>query len=153
MVFRHSPHVNSSTYLFMAVVAEWLRRWTRNPLGSARAGSNPADCACFSVVEARKLTHLLSCDGLKLPSMLFQTYTSSLPLHCRVCDWWWARSSIGMGQPNEYLNVLPQIGIFRLTCQITWMLCLPLLSPVQSIQILDASPQLGRLAQLVRASC
>ena len=28
-----------------AVVAEWLRRWTRNPLGSARAGSNPADCA------------------------------------------------------------------------------------------------------------
>ena len=31
-----------------AVVAEWLRRWTRNPLGSARAGSNPADCAHFS---------------------------------------------------------------------------------------------------------
>ena len=26
-------------------MAEWLRRWTRNPLGSARAGSNPADCA------------------------------------------------------------------------------------------------------------
>ena len=25
------------------VVAEWLRRWTRNPLGSPRAGSNPAD--------------------------------------------------------------------------------------------------------------
>ena len=24
-------------------MAEWLRRWTRNPLGSARAGSNPAD--------------------------------------------------------------------------------------------------------------
>ena len=24
------------------VVAEWLRRWTRNPLGSSRAGSNPA---------------------------------------------------------------------------------------------------------------
>lgn len=27
-----------------AVVAEWLRRWTRNPLGSARTGSNPVDC-------------------------------------------------------------------------------------------------------------
>ena len=25
------------------VVAEWLRRWTRNPLGSSRAGSNPSD--------------------------------------------------------------------------------------------------------------
>ncbi|VDO15480.1 unnamed protein product, partial [Rodentolepis nana] len=23
-------------------MAEWLRRWTRNPLGSPRAGSNPA---------------------------------------------------------------------------------------------------------------
>ena len=30
------------------VVAEWLRRWTRNPLGSSRAGSNPADNAYFS---------------------------------------------------------------------------------------------------------
>ena len=24
-------------------MAEWLRRWTRNPLGSPRAGSNPAN--------------------------------------------------------------------------------------------------------------
>ena len=23
-------------------MAEWLRRWTRNPMGIARAGSNPA---------------------------------------------------------------------------------------------------------------
>ncbi len=30
-----------------AVVAEWLRRLTRNQLGSARAGSNPADCVTF----------------------------------------------------------------------------------------------------------
>ena len=27
-----------------AVVAEWLRRWTRNPMGFPRAGSNPAGC-------------------------------------------------------------------------------------------------------------
>ena len=25
------------------VVAEWLRRWTRNPLGFPRVGSNPTD--------------------------------------------------------------------------------------------------------------
>ena len=36
-------------------VSEWLRRWTRNPLGSARRGSNPLGvgslCACcFSCV-------------------------------------------------------------------------------------------------------
>ena len=37
----------SSKHIFwhIAVVAEWLRRQTRNLLGSARAGSNPADCA------------------------------------------------------------------------------------------------------------
>ena len=29
-------------------VAEWLRRWTRNPLGSARVGSNPTGVV-FSV--------------------------------------------------------------------------------------------------------
>ncbi len=29
------------------VVAEWLRRWTKNPLGSPRTGSNPADYAAF----------------------------------------------------------------------------------------------------------
>ena len=29
--------------LVKVVVAEWLRRWTRNPLGSPRAGSNPTD--------------------------------------------------------------------------------------------------------------
>ena len=28
-----------------AVMAEWLRRWTRNPMGSPRAGSNPAHSA------------------------------------------------------------------------------------------------------------
>ena len=27
-------------------LSEWLRRWTRNPLGSARRGSNPLAVAC-----------------------------------------------------------------------------------------------------------
>jgi hypothetical protein len=31
-------------FSYKAVVAEWLRRWTLNPMGYARAGSNPADC-------------------------------------------------------------------------------------------------------------
>ena len=32
-------------------MAEWLRRWTANPLGSARAGSNPADVAfCYNSI-------------------------------------------------------------------------------------------------------
>ena len=28
-------------------MSEWLRRWTRNPLGSARRGSNPLGVVCF----------------------------------------------------------------------------------------------------------
>ena len=32
------------TCITAAVVAEWLRRWTWNPMGSARVGSNPANC-------------------------------------------------------------------------------------------------------------
>ena len=28
-------------------MAEWLRRWTANPLGSARAGSNPVIVELF----------------------------------------------------------------------------------------------------------
>ena len=31
----------------LVVVAEWLRRWTRNPLGSPRVGSNPADYVSY----------------------------------------------------------------------------------------------------------
>ena len=30
-------------------VSEWLRRWTRNPLGSARRGSNPLGVAHLRV--------------------------------------------------------------------------------------------------------
>ena len=38
---------NKIVNLQEAVVAEWLRRLTRNQLGYARAGSNPADCERF----------------------------------------------------------------------------------------------------------
>ena len=43
VLLLHSPAIPSSwTVLeFVDEVAEWLRRWTANPLGSARAGSNP----------------------------------------------------------------------------------------------------------------
>ena len=30
-------------------VSEWLRRWTRNPLGSARRGSNPLGVVAYAV--------------------------------------------------------------------------------------------------------
>ena len=37
-------------HITVVVVAEWLRRWTRNPLGSLRAGSNPATTKSCSLV-------------------------------------------------------------------------------------------------------
>ena len=46
-----SIFLNCESYQ-QAVVAEWLRRLTRNQMGIARAGSNPADCEYFSSVEA-----------------------------------------------------------------------------------------------------
>lgn len=45
------------------VVAEWLRRWTRNPLGFPRAGSNPADYGAFIF----KYLHFeISCVGKRI---------------------------------------------------------------------------------------
>ena len=35
-------------------MAERLRRWTRNPLGSPRAGSNPADYVIFVFFKVLK---------------------------------------------------------------------------------------------------
>ena len=46
-------------HMYTVVVAEWLRRWTRNPLGSSRAGSNPADNEDFAVLPHRLVAELL----------------------------------------------------------------------------------------------
>ena len=44
-------------------MAEWLRRWTANPLGSARAGSNPADVEFFSRDSVVVITFALHAKG------------------------------------------------------------------------------------------
>ena len=44
-----------------AVVAEWLRRLTRNQLGSPRAGSNPAHCVFFFLFFLLLFFFLLAC--------------------------------------------------------------------------------------------
>ncbi len=41
-----------------AVVAEWLRRQTRNLLGSARTGSNPVDCDIFWCWSVKCILHV-----------------------------------------------------------------------------------------------
>ncbi|KRX51205.1 hypothetical protein T05_7127 [Trichinella murrelli] len=42
-----SWHVTLSRVKLLPAVAEWLRRLTRNQLGSARTGSNPVCCVRF----------------------------------------------------------------------------------------------------------
>ncbi len=52
-------------------MAEWLRRWTRNPLGSPRAGSNAADYAAFLNATEKWLSFLL------VPCKLFSSLSAS----------------------------------------------------------------------------
>ena len=48
--------LNLQHYLQEAVVAEWLRRLTRNQMGYARAGSNPANCEnIFILIKPKKI--------------------------------------------------------------------------------------------------
>ena len=59
--------VLAGIYTIKVVVAEWLRRWTRNPLGSPRAGSNPADyvnddCCFFQSQRTYFYTRAITID-------------------------------------------------------------------------------------------
>ena len=72
-------------------MSEWLRRWTRNPLGSARRGSNPLGVVTSC---AEGLVSLLSFPALRLapppPSLVLRPLPAFLPL-CEVlasARWW-----------------------------------------------------------------
>ena len=44
-----------------AAMAEWLRRWTRNPVGYPRAGSNPAcSVTSFLLIALARLSDYLN---------------------------------------------------------------------------------------------
>ena len=45
--FKNPIHNRNRIKCGRAVLAEWLRRWTWNPMGSPRVGSNPADSVPF----------------------------------------------------------------------------------------------------------
>ena len=58
-------------HIFSAVVvAEWLRRQTRNLLGSARAGSNPADYAFFFFFSSSHIHCLLFFSSTRSPKFV-----------------------------------------------------------------------------------
>ena len=72
----------------VAVMAEWLRRWTRNPMGYSRAGSNPVHSEAGVFLTLHCLGALCRV-GLKLSIKWLLVFQQSAPfLHCgmiRLC--------------------------------------------------------------------
>src|SRR4029434_5713530 len=52
--------------------SEWLRRWTRNPLGSPRPGSNPADYVDYCIWRVARDCRLSQGDALSSVTSRFQ---------------------------------------------------------------------------------
>ena len=78
MLYIHFLDLNIST----VVVAEWLRRWTRNPLGSSRAGSNPADNAkFFSLLNYRNCLFFIKTFKTHITNLLKHPCESYLCQH------------------------------------------------------------------------
>ena len=65
------------------VVAEWLRRWTRNPLGSPRAGSNPADNELIFSLFCHLITWVTYCDWF-LSLVVGRLLRDNVPLNSTV---------------------------------------------------------------------
>nr|XP_049619311.1 uncharacterized protein LOC125994133 [Syngnathus scovelli] len=77
------------------VVAEWLRRWTRNPLGSPRAGSNPADNETDFVLESCCQPHHMHFDNVRtLPKNSYRVV---------VAEWLrrWTRNPLGSSRAGS----------------------------------------------------
>ena len=77
--------------LTAVVVAEWLRRQTRNLLGSARAGSNPADYAFFSPSLFVCLPYVCNLYTLFLllhPLFKISSFSFNLPLPPNPFHWY-----------------------------------------------------------------
>ena len=61
---QHLMYVEWEPKWKSAAMSEWLRRLTRNQLGSARVGSNPARCESFAEVRVIYIVRLLIDTGI-----------------------------------------------------------------------------------------
>ena len=86
MVYRPAIDFNDDE------VAEWLRRWTANPMGSARVGSNPILVVCFFcffLFDVYLCTRKLSNASLEIcptvcPRNLGPCYIASYHIKCFI---------------------------------------------------------------------
>ena len=77
---RHEKYLGIQPITGTVVVAEWLRRWTRNPLGSPRAGSSPADYGGMFVlkVDGKFHDYLAVTDGGRCRVACFRSVENSM---------------------------------------------------------------------------
>ena len=65
-------------------VSEWLRRWTRNPLGSARRGSNPLGVVLSLLFYDQATTRVV--EDVESESTRFSWHVLEFPwVLCCVC--------------------------------------------------------------------
>ena len=100
--FQSLLHV-STTRVAEDTVSEWLRRWTRNPLGSAREGSNPFGVGFFCVARFRRNAQM-RCPGIEPGPSAWKadilTTRPTTPLaHSRTIT-----SGSSVTKPNAYLH-------------------------------------------------
>ena len=115
----HPPWQNDG-----AAMAEWLRRWTWNPMGSSRAGSNPARSditfmiVCVSLLPS--FIHALL-PRLHRPTLnrLFSWVLSNVPWDwkCLNHDWKQLHSQKNIA-PNEGLE--PSTLRLKVWCSTDW---------------------------------
>ena len=65
---KYGSQAPSIVIMTAALLAEWLRRLTRNQLGASRVGSSPAECALFAAdAEANIDVASSTCKLLRFP--------------------------------------------------------------------------------------
>ena len=87
--------VLAGLYTIKVVVAEWLRRWTRNPLGSPRAGSNPADYVndLIFICSIKYFLHTLIICLIGLLKWVCSSLFTNLPINYANSYWFSASFS------------------------------------------------------------
>ena len=76
-------------------MAEWLRRWTANPLGSARVGSNPILVVIFSFLISSPLFAIKSTTPpwRVIPKCITLAFLGNMPSHAFWKDLWLVRQN------------------------------------------------------------
>ena len=69
-----------------AVVAEWLRRLTRNQMGSPRTGSNPVGCEFFFMLTIHLMRNGKKLSPCKMPPVRIELTTPGLRDQCSATE-------------------------------------------------------------------